>query len=150
MSHAEPASLARHGNELISTLGQAVSAMEALFADARRAVAGRLTTNGASASRALDREQRALAREAPAVAAGRSVAAHHSMAGHDDGDGIGGDRLRYCARAARQPEATRKFAVAQGLSGRYTPQRIPDPMLKRSAAQVERQLVLKVRAGSIR
>src|ERR1700733_2618866 len=59
MSLAEPASLARHGNELISTLGHAVSAMEALFADARRAVAGRLTTDGASAGRALDREQRA-------------------------------------------------------------------------------------------
>jgi (2S)-methylsuccinyl-CoA dehydrogenase len=59
MSLAEPASLARHGNALISTLGHAVSAMEALFADARRAVAGRLTTDGASAGRALDREQRA-------------------------------------------------------------------------------------------
>jgi (2S)-methylsuccinyl-CoA dehydrogenase len=59
MSLAETASLARHGNELISTLGEAVSAMEALFSDARRAVAGRLTTDGASASRALDREQRA-------------------------------------------------------------------------------------------
>jgi len=59
MSLAEPASLARHGNELISTLGHAVSAMEALFADARRAVAGRLTTDGASAGRTLDREQRA-------------------------------------------------------------------------------------------
>ena len=59
MSLAEPASLARRGNELISTLGHAVSAMEALFADARRAVAGRLTTDGASAGRALDREQRA-------------------------------------------------------------------------------------------
>src|SRR3984885_6129681 len=56
MSLAEPASLARHGNELISTLAQAVSAMEALFADARRAVAGRLT-DGTSAGRALDREQ---------------------------------------------------------------------------------------------
>ena len=59
MSLAEPAPLARHGNVLISTLGQAVSTMDALFADARRAVAGRLMTDGASASRALDREQRA-------------------------------------------------------------------------------------------
>jgi (2S)-methylsuccinyl-CoA dehydrogenase len=59
MSLAEPAPLARHGIELVSTLGHAVSAMEALFADARRAVAGRLTSDGASTGRAIDREQRA-------------------------------------------------------------------------------------------
>ena len=58
MSLAESASPARHANELISTLGQAVSAMESLFVDARRAVAGRLA-DGGSAGRALDREQRA-------------------------------------------------------------------------------------------
>jgi (2S)-methylsuccinyl-CoA dehydrogenase len=58
MSLAESASPARHANELISSLGRAVSAMESLFADARRAVAGRLS-DGGSASRALDREQRA-------------------------------------------------------------------------------------------
>ena len=44
MSLAESAPLARHANELISTLGQAVSAMEALFEDARRAVAERVKT----------------------------------------------------------------------------------------------------------
>jgi (2S)-methylsuccinyl-CoA dehydrogenase len=59
MSLAETAPLARPSNELISTLGHAVSAMEALFADARRAVAGRLTTDDGPASRVLDREQRA-------------------------------------------------------------------------------------------
>src|SRR3984957_8546571 len=58
MSLAESASPARHANELISTLGQAVSAMESLFVDARRAVAVRLA-DGGSAGRALDREQRA-------------------------------------------------------------------------------------------
>jgi (2S)-methylsuccinyl-CoA dehydrogenase len=56
MSVAESAPLARHADELISALGQAVSAMEALFADARRAVADRVKTGGA---RVLDREQRA-------------------------------------------------------------------------------------------
>ena len=50
------APLARHANELISTLGQAVSAVEALFEDARRAVAERVKKGGA---RVLDREQRA-------------------------------------------------------------------------------------------
>jgi (2S)-methylsuccinyl-CoA dehydrogenase len=56
MSLAETAPFARHGNELIPTLGQAVSSMEGLFADARRAVAGRVETGG---TRVLDREQRA-------------------------------------------------------------------------------------------
>jgi (2S)-methylsuccinyl-CoA dehydrogenase len=56
MSLAQSAPLARHDNVLISTLGQAVSAVDALFADARRAVAERVSAGGA---RALDREQRA-------------------------------------------------------------------------------------------
>src|SRR5581483_10502771 len=45
-----------HGEVLISTLAQALSAVDALFADARRAVAERLRAGGA---RVLDREQRA-------------------------------------------------------------------------------------------
>jgi (2S)-methylsuccinyl-CoA dehydrogenase len=56
MSLAQSAPPARHDNVLISTLGQAVSAMEALFADARRAVAERVRAGGAPV---LDREQRA-------------------------------------------------------------------------------------------
>jgi (2S)-methylsuccinyl-CoA dehydrogenase len=56
MSLAESAPVARHADDLISMLGQAVSVMEALFADARRAVGERVKTGGA---RVLDREQRA-------------------------------------------------------------------------------------------
>src|SRR5580658_2635794 len=47
------------GHELIATLGQAVSAVEALFADARRAVAERVTLEGRPVPRVFDREQRA-------------------------------------------------------------------------------------------
>jgi (2S)-methylsuccinyl-CoA dehydrogenase len=47
------------GNELNSALNEAVAAAEALFADARRAVASRVTIDGRVAARALDREQRA-------------------------------------------------------------------------------------------
>jgi len=47
------------GHELISTLGQAVHAVEALFDDARRAVAERVTRDGRTVARVLDREQRA-------------------------------------------------------------------------------------------
>jgi (2S)-methylsuccinyl-CoA dehydrogenase len=56
MSLAQSAPPARRDNVLISTLGQAVSAVDALFTDARRAVAERVSAGGA---RVLDREQRA-------------------------------------------------------------------------------------------
>ena len=45
--------------ELIGTLSQAVDAVEALFADARRAVAERIVREGRAVTRALNREQRA-------------------------------------------------------------------------------------------
>ena len=45
--------------ELIATLGQVVVAVDALFADARRAVAERVMQDGRAASRVFDREQRA-------------------------------------------------------------------------------------------
>jgi (2S)-methylsuccinyl-CoA dehydrogenase len=47
------------GEELIATLYQAVQAVEAIFADARRSVAERVTRDGRVAPRILDREQRA-------------------------------------------------------------------------------------------
>src|SRR5579862_4321137 len=47
------------GLELIATLRQGVVAVETLFAEARRAVASRVTVDGRAAPRTLDREQRA-------------------------------------------------------------------------------------------
>ena len=47
------------GNDLIPSLADAVAAVEALFADARRAVADRVTIEGRTVSRVFDREQRA-------------------------------------------------------------------------------------------
>jgi (2S)-methylsuccinyl-CoA dehydrogenase len=46
-------------NELIPALTAAVAAMEAAFADARSAVAGRVTVEGRAVSRIFEREQRA-------------------------------------------------------------------------------------------
>jgi (2S)-methylsuccinyl-CoA dehydrogenase len=46
-------------NELIATLSQAVDAVDALFADARRAVAEKVVREGRANPRLLDREQRA-------------------------------------------------------------------------------------------
>jgi (2S)-methylsuccinyl-CoA dehydrogenase len=67
------------GLELIATLRQGVAAVEALFADARRAVAGRVVADGRLAPRTLDREQRAahgLAWLATYVEAIRQLAAY--------------------------------------------------------------------------
>ena len=47
------------GHELNTALREAVVAVEALFADARRAVAGRVTVEGRAMARVFDREQRA-------------------------------------------------------------------------------------------
>jgi len=66
-------------HELMTALGQAVTACEALFADARRAVAERVTADGRPMARALDREQRAthgLAWLATYVEAVRRLAAY--------------------------------------------------------------------------
>ena len=71
-------------HELIATLGQAVAAVDALFADARRAVAERVMQDGRAVSRALDREQRAthgLAWLATYVEALRQLAAYAEAAG---------------------------------------------------------------------
>jgi (2S)-methylsuccinyl-CoA dehydrogenase len=66
-------------NELIATLSQAVDAVDALFADARRAVAERVVRDGRANPRLLDREQRAthgLAWLATYVEAIRQLAAY--------------------------------------------------------------------------
>ena len=64
---------------VIATLDDAVTAVEALFADARRAVADRVTIEGRAVARMLDREQRAthgLAWLATYVEAIRQLAAY--------------------------------------------------------------------------
>ena len=66
-------------HKLIATLGQVIAAVDALFADARRAVAERVMQDGRAVSRALDREQRAthgLAWLATYVEALRQLAAY--------------------------------------------------------------------------
>ncbi len=52
-------SLMPAGHELVAPLREAVAAVEALFDDARRAVANRVTIEGRPVSRIFDREQRA-------------------------------------------------------------------------------------------
>jgi (2S)-methylsuccinyl-CoA dehydrogenase len=53
------ASQRTQGHEVIPALAEAVGAIEALFAEARRAVADRVTIEGRTVARVFDREQRA-------------------------------------------------------------------------------------------
>ena len=74
-----PAGQSSADSAVISTLSDAVAALEALFADARRAVAERVTIEGRPVSRVFDREQRAthgLAWLATYVEAIRQLAAY--------------------------------------------------------------------------
>jgi (2S)-methylsuccinyl-CoA dehydrogenase len=67
------------GHDVIATLDDAVSAVESLFAEARRAVGERVTIEGRTVSRVFDREQRAthgLAWLATYVEALRQLAAY--------------------------------------------------------------------------
>src|ERR1700733_14629858 len=67
------------GSELNTALHEAVTAVEALFADARRSIAARVTVQGRPMARAFDREQRAthgLAWLATYVEAIRQLAAY--------------------------------------------------------------------------
>ncbi len=67
------------GNELNTALREAVTAVEALFADARRSIAARVTVQGRPMARVFDREQRAthgLAWLATYVEAIRQLAAY--------------------------------------------------------------------------
>jgi (2S)-methylsuccinyl-CoA dehydrogenase len=67
------------GSEVIATLGDAVTAIEALFADARGTVSERVTIEGRTVARVFDREQRAthgLAWLATYVEAIRQLAAY--------------------------------------------------------------------------
>ena len=79
MSLATASSPMPAGSELNTALREAVTAVDALFADARRSVAARVTVQGRPMARAFDREQRAthgLAWLATYVEAIRQLAAY--------------------------------------------------------------------------
>jgi (2S)-methylsuccinyl-CoA dehydrogenase len=59
LAASSPAGQSSTDPAVISALGDAVGAVEALFADARRAVADRVTVDGRPVGRVFDREQRA-------------------------------------------------------------------------------------------
>ncbi len=96
---------------VIPALAEAVAAVEALFADARRAVADRVTIEGRTVPRIFDREQRAthgLAWLATYVEAIRQL-------------------VRLCPAAVRE----RQFRRDRGTAGAHRRRRIPRPDVRR-------------------
>src|SRR4051794_7003007 len=84
-------------------------------------------------------EQRALALDAPAIAREIAVGADHAMARDRDGERVGGAGLGDRADGAGRADLARDLGVARGLAGRDLAQRLPDSLLERGAADVERQ-----------
>ena len=126
------------GHDVIATLDDAVSAVESLFADARRAVGERVTIEGRTVSRVFDREQRAthgLAWLATYVEALRQLAAYAQRMAEigqlrRDRGTAGAHRRRRISRAdhgrhsdepGRDRAAVRSRARAGAVAARITP-----------------------------
>ena len=62
------------------------------------------------------------------------------MAGDGDRERVGGAGLRHRARRLRRADRAGDFGVGRGRARRDGAQRLPDPLLERGAADVERQV----------
>ena len=119
------------GHEVIATLGDAIGAVEALFADARQAVANRVTIEGRTVSRVFDREQRAthgLAWLATYVEALRQLAAYAQRL----------VRHRQFRRDRRACGAHRRRRIPRAGDGRHCHEPRRDRALVRSRAHAGR------------
>src|SRR3989441_6993334 len=85
---------------------------------------------------AFEREEPALRAEAAGVAAERAVARHYPMAGNDDRDRVGADRLARGARGSRVSGKARDPEVCGELAVRHPGRRGEDaPLERRERAQ---------------
>src|SRR5487761_26988 len=85
-------------------------------------------------------EQRLLALDAPAIAAEPAVSPYDAVAGDRDGDWIRGTRLRDGAHCAGAADTLGDLGIGRRGAGRDRAQRLPDTLLERRTAQIERQL----------
>src|SRR5689334_17241867 len=90
--------------------------------------------------RAFALEQRTLALDAPTVAGKRTVVAHDPVTRDRDRDRIRCAGLRNRTNGLRRTDARRDLCVAHGGTHWDLTQRLPDSLLKRSPAHVERQV----------
>ena len=99
---------------------------------------------------AFQREQEALALQAPGVARQASVRADDAVAGHDERYGVAAHRAAHGpGRAAGQAQARGDLAVGRGLPAGDLRKLGPDRPFKRRAPQVQRRLEIRVAAGEV-
>lgn len=94
----------------------------------------------------LPREQRPLALDAPPVAGDRAVAPDDAVAGDRHREGVRCAGPSYCPRSVRGADPCGDLGVARRRARRDRAQRLPDPLLKGGAADVQGQ----VQAGARR
>src|SRR5262245_45799379 len=90
--------------------------------------------------RAFLLQQRALAVDAPAVAGESAVVAHDAMAGNGEGELVCGAGTRDGANGFRGTDAPGDLGVGRGGTQRDGLQSAPDLLLKRRAADIEREV----------
>jgi len=88
----------------------------------------------------LEVEEPALAPQAAAIAGEGAVGAHHPVARHHHRDPVVAVGPGHRPHRARLAEEAGLVGVAPRLAVRDRPQHLPDPLLERGAAQVERDL----------
>src|SRR5947209_909543 len=84
-------------------------------------------------------QQRALALDAPAITGKRAVGAHDAVTRNGDGNSIRGAGPRHRAYRGRAADPFGDLAVARGSPGGDVAERLPDALLERGAAHIERQ-----------
>src|SRR5262252_177404 len=93
-------------------------------------------------------QQFRLAIDAPTITRQCAIAADHAMAGHHDRHGIGGTRARDGSNRTRFANFLGYVAVAARLAPWNSAQRIPNFLLERRCANVERHIHRDLRAAN--
>lgn len=76
----------------------------------------------------------------PPIARETAVAAHHPMTGNRHGELVGAAGLCRCASGCRRADTLRDLGVTGCSARRDLRQRLPDPLLKCCALQVQRKI----------
>ena len=91
----------------------------------------------------------ALGGEAAGVAGKGAVRAEDAVAGDEDGEGVGADRVGYGADGGRMADAPGKFAIGRGAAEGYLQQLVPYLFLKLRACEHQRHVEFASFAGKI-
>lgn len=100
---------------------------------------------GSGRSRGFPIQQGTLAVHAPGVSGGRPVVADHTVARNGDRELVRGTSAGDGAHRVRSPDPLRELGITDRRAERDVLKRLPDSLLKRSAANVERQIETDLR-----